>query len=67
MMNLTAAFATVWNALLTAVKWTKEHGITLAVDDASITVSFFTIAIAFAVIRLVIGVLPIFGDESEDE
>ena len=66
-MNITAYFATFWNALLTAVSWTQEHGITLSVADTSITVSFFTIAIAFAVIRLVIGVLPIFGDVSEDE
>lgn len=65
-MNITSAFSTIWSALLSAVTWTQEHGVTLSIADASLTVSFFTIAIAIAVIRLVIGILPIFG-EDEDE
>lgn len=65
-MNISSAFATIWNALLSAVTWTQEHGITLTIADASLNVSFFTLAIAIAVIRLVIGILPIFGDD-EDE
>lgn len=65
-MNITSAFATIWGAILNAVTWSQEHGITLSIADESVTVSFFTIAIAIAVIQLVIGILPIFGDD-EDE
>lgn len=65
-IEITAAFDAVLDALIAAYAWAQNVGILVRVGDRSFTISFLSIALGLAVIYIILNNLPIWG-ENDDE
>lgn len=66
-IDLSGAFSLLWSAFLSVVDWLQNHGIRVVIGETAYVVNFFVIAIAVAVLRIVLGLVPIFDPYDPDE
>lgn len=67
MFNITNAFAAVWDGLEWAVTWLRSHGVSLTLGEEEYTVTYLTLFVSAAVISLICSLIPIFGEDDNDE
>lgn len=65
MLDITKAFAIIWDAFVYSVEWLRTHGLFVTIGGEQRGASFFTLAIAAYVIALVLSYIPPF-DEGEN-
>ena len=66
MLDITQAFAIIWEEFVYFVAWERTHGISVTIGGERCGASFFTLNIAAYVITLVLSYIPPF-DEGENE
>lgn len=67
MLDITQAFAMLWEQFVYFVAWEREHGISVTIGGESRGVSFFTMNIASYVIVLVLSYIPPFDEGVNDD
>lgn len=66
MIDITQAFAIIWDEFVYFVAWERAHGISVTIGGETQGASFFTLNVAAYVIMLVLSYIPPF-DERENE